>query len=584
MTTRRSFIKTLAAIAPAMSIRRGWAASADPTRVAMVIGNSAYRVAPLPNPVNDARVMAELFGQAGFTVDSRLDATRADLVAAVERLGIAARRPETRQVVFYYAGHGVQLDWRNYLLPVDAEVESVAQVKERCVDLGLLLGLLSGGKDKTFIVILDACRDDPFGGAYRPQQKGLSQFDAPVGSLLAYATSPGSVAADGAGKNGLYTENLVRELSARGTRIEDAFKRVRLNVRLTSRGGQIPWETTSLEDDVFLFNDAPPKLSEAELERLIEADLAQWAGIKSSRNVDDWVAYLRKFPNGRFAEIAQVRLGRLLAETERPVAVSAIAPDPMPTTVPSTAGTSVATRDSEAGRDAAATAPIAVSSRPAALPAWPAIELAFGVTVPPLLGPSANPYSAGHYPLGRNYTVGDRATFRESDLLTGLDQRVYTLRVTGVDQDADRVEINDGRQIWDTMGNPIKRGNTQFDVPQQFSPAELQVGRKWTAAFKGTEDGRANSVSFDLHITRRETVSVPAGKFEAFRVEGHGWNWTNGHRLELTMWLVPGLNFLVKYEHLVRTHRGQLVKTERHELVSLRQQAINRADGGARIR
>ena len=257
MTTRRSFIKTIAAIAPVACARRSWAVSADPSRVAMVVGNGAYRSAPLPNPVNDARAMAELFGQAGFTVDSRLDAKRGELMAAIERLGIAARRPETRQVVFYYAGHGAQLDWRNYLLPVDAEVDTVAQVKERCVDLGLLLGLLGAARDKTFVIILDACRDDPFGGAYRPQQKGLSQFDAPVGSLLAYATSPGSVAADGGGKNGLYTENLVRELSVRGTRIEDAFKRVRLNVRLTSRGAQIPWETTSLEDDVFLFNDAP---------------------------------------------------------------------------------------------------------------------------------------------------------------------------------------------------------------------------------------------------------------------------------------------------------------------------------------
>jgi hypothetical protein len=342
MTTRRSFIKTLAVMAPALSVGRGWALNADPSRVAMVIGNGAYRATPLPNPVNDARAMAELFGDAGFTVDTRLNANRTDFMAAIERFSGAAKRPETRQVVFYYAGHGVQLDWRNYLLPVGAEVNSVDQVKERCVDLGLMLGLLGAAKDKTFIVILDACRDDPFGGAYRPQQKGLSQFDAPVGSLLAYATAPGNVASDGGGRNGLYTENLVREFSVRSTRIEDAFKRVRLNVRLTSHGAQIPWETTSLEGDVYLFNDAPPKLSEAELEKQIEVDLAQWAGIKSSRNVDDWVSYLRRFPNGRFAEIAQVRLTRLLAETERPASLSVAA------TAASTAGASTSAPAKEA--------------------------------------------------------------------------------------------------------------------------------------------------------------------------------------------------------------------------------------------
>lgn len=322
MTTRRRFLQALASIPPALFTGRSWAASGDPSRLALVIGNSAYRDGPLINPGNDARAMASLFGQAGFTVDSRLDATRTDMMASIERFGAAIRRPEIKQVVFYYAGHGVQLDWRNYLLPVDAEVDTADQLRQHCVDLGLLLSQLGAAKDKTFIIILDACRNNPFGNAYRPEQKGLAQFDAPVGSLIAYATSPGNVASDGSGKNGLYTENLVRELSMHGTRIEDALKRVRLNVRLTSRGAQIPWETTSLESDVFLFNDGQTKLSDAELEKQVEADLAEWIRIKSSRKVDDWVGYLHNFPNGRFAEIAQMRVARLLAETEKPATAS----------------------------------------------------------------------------------------------------------------------------------------------------------------------------------------------------------------------------------------------------------------------
>jgi uncharacterized caspase-like protein len=323
MTTRRHFLQALASIPPALYMGRNWAAGGDPSRLALVIGNSAYHDAPLVNPGNDAQAMAGLFGQAGFTVDSRLNATRSDMMAAIDRFGAAIRRPEIKQVVFYYAGHGVQLDWRNYLLPVDAVVDTADQVKQRCVDLGQLLSQLGAAKDKTFIIILDACRNNPFGNAYKPEQKGLSQFDAPVGSLIAYATSPGNVASDGSGKNGLYTENLLRELSLRGTRIEDALKRVRLNVRLTSRGAQIPWETTSLESDVFIFNDGQKKLSDAELEKELEADLAAWAEIKSSRKIDDWVAYLRNFPNGRFAEIAQVRMARLMAETDKPAAASA---------------------------------------------------------------------------------------------------------------------------------------------------------------------------------------------------------------------------------------------------------------------
>jgi len=336
MTTRRRFLQALATLPPALSFPGSWAAESDPARLALVIGNSAYRQVPLVNPANDARAMAALFGEAGFTVDARLDATRSDMLAAIERFGAAIRRPEIRQVVFYYAGHGVQIEWRNYLLPVDAEVDSAAQVRQRCIDLNQLLGQFGAARDKTYIIILDACRNDPFGSGYRPEQKGLSQFDAPVGSLIAYATSPGNVASDGSGRNGLYTENLVRELSQRGTRLEDALKRVRLNVRLASRGVQIPWETTSLESDIFLFKEGQKKLSEAELEKEIEADIETWTRIKSSHKADDWIAYLRHFPNGRFAEIAQARLARLMAETEKGSTAVATAPKSPSAGIPAT--------------------------------------------------------------------------------------------------------------------------------------------------------------------------------------------------------------------------------------------------------
>jgi hypothetical protein len=217
-----------------------------------------------------------------------------------------------------------------------------------------------------------------------------------------------------------------------------------------------------------------------------------------------------------------------------------------------------------------AAAPVAA----AAAPAMPEIDIKPGGEIPVLFAASANPYSAGRYPHGRRYTVGDHATFRESDLLTNVEQRTYTQRITLVDTEADRVEINGGRGIWDLMGNVIKAGNNEFDAPQQFTPAEFQVGKKWTAAFIKTRDGLARTIYFDLHIVRREKVVVPAGSFDAFRIEGQGWNRTFGKKLEMTLWLVPGLNFPVKHEKLNRNRMGRLADTERHELVSLRQQAI----------
>lgn len=544
MTTRRTFIKALAALPPAWALPTTYAADDAAARCALVFGNDAYRDAPLLNPTNDARAVSTLFAEARFAVDTRLNATRAEMISAVERFVAAAKRPETRLLVFYYAGHGAQLDWRNYLLPVDAVVERQEHLRQRGFDLNLLLGQLIGGRDKTFIVILDACRNNPFGRSYRPEQPGLSQFDAPVGSLIAYATSPGRVASDGDGQNGLYTENLVRELARRGTRIEDALKRVRLNVRLASHGEQIPWETTSLESDVFLFEEGQAKLSEAEQEKLLEADVAEWGRIKLSRRADDWVGYLRSFPNGRFAEIAQMRLSRLLAEKEK---LSSPTAPPLVTAV---AGPSL---DAETA----------------------AIDISSGSEVPTLFAPSQNPYSAGRYPLGRLYSVGDRAVFRQTDILTGLEEGRPVLRVTRVNADRDWVEFNDGAAISDLMGNFLKNGAMEFSTPVLWAPAEFQIGRKWSSASQRTKDGVTSRLTYEMRITHRENVSVPAGTFDAFRIEGDGWNTTFRTRIEVKLWLVPGLNFAVKREIFSRNRWGGYQQAERLELLAVRQRTVD---------
>lgn len=300
----------MATLPPALAVGDAIGRSAQ-TRLALVIGNNAYRQSPLLNPVNDARAMAKLLGDAGFAVTALVDAGREALQAGVGQFIESAQRATARDVLFYYAGHAVQLDWCNYLLPVDVEVTSADQVKSRCYELNALLGALSRLKGKTFVIVLDACRDNPFGASYKVAQKGLSQFDAPVGSLLAYATAPGRVASDGTGSNGLYTEHLVKELSARNVRFEDALKRVRLNVRLASGGTQIPWETTSLEGDFFLFEEAGAQQKATNRESGLEADIAAYTRIQNSRDAADWIAYLKQFPNGNFAEIAQMRLARI---------------------------------------------------------------------------------------------------------------------------------------------------------------------------------------------------------------------------------------------------------------------------------
>jgi uncharacterized caspase-like protein len=250
-------------------------------RSALVFGNGAYRAVPgLRNPPNDAAAIARRLPQCGFAATPLIDGGKDDMEAAVA--DFVARLARDKGVgLFYFAGHGVQLGWRNYLLPVDARIAKPDDVPRVAFDLGTLLDGLRKAGNAMNIVVLDACRDNPFAADFRTG-KGLSQVDAPEGTLLAYATSPGNTASDGEGANGLYTENILKEMGARDTKIEDVFKRVRLDVRRATKGAQVPWESTSLEDDFYLFPPARIAApSGSERERRDADELALWERVEA---------------------------------------------------------------------------------------------------------------------------------------------------------------------------------------------------------------------------------------------------------------------------------------------------------------
>jgi uncharacterized caspase-like protein len=282
-------------------------------RVALVIGNSSYKSSPLVNPSNDANAMADLLGKAGFSVTKQLDTNLIELQGAVDRFGATIRDPKVKFGLFYYAGHGFQQDWRNYLVPVSASIRTSADVPKQTVDVSHLLRYMEQSQGRSFLIILDACRDDPFAGAFKPPVPGLSQFDAPVGSLLAYATAPGKVASDGDGKNGLYTGYLLREFAVQGARLEDAFKRVRLSVRLASKGAQVPWESTSLEEDLYLFPHVSRSWSEADRDQFLEQEMTAWRRVKGTNDPEVLAGFIREYPSGSASELAQSRMNRLLA-------------------------------------------------------------------------------------------------------------------------------------------------------------------------------------------------------------------------------------------------------------------------------
>jgi uncharacterized caspase-like protein len=232
-------------------------ALAAETRHALVIGNSRYDGIPLTNPANDAAAMAKVLQRAGFQVDLKLDADQRQMDAAIR--GFGDRLKSDSVGLFYFAGHGVQVKGRNFLLPVGSRIEREDEVPFKAIDAQQVLDKMSSAKNRLNVVILDACRDNPFATASRSAggAGGLSQMDAPSGSLLAFATAPGSVASDGKGANGLYTQHLLTNIERRGLPVEQVFKRTRLGVRIDSRGQQVPWENTSLEGDFYFFPPAP---------------------------------------------------------------------------------------------------------------------------------------------------------------------------------------------------------------------------------------------------------------------------------------------------------------------------------------
>lgn len=226
-------------------------------RVALVIGNGAYREGPLKNPTNDARDMAAALRALGFEVLLCENASRRVMNETIDTFWQSIKKGGTG--LFFFAGHGLQVAGENYLVPVDAQIRVERDVQEECISASRVLGRMENAGNAMNIVILDACRNNPFARAFRSAERGLAKMDAPTGSLVAFATAPGDVAADGVGKNGLYTSHLLKHLSTPGLKVEDVLKLTRIGVAADSaRLGkkQTPWESSSLMGDFYFVGES----------------------------------------------------------------------------------------------------------------------------------------------------------------------------------------------------------------------------------------------------------------------------------------------------------------------------------------
>ena len=218
-------------------------------RLALVIGNQAYNVRPLLNPRNDADDMSRALKNAGFEVIDVRDASLAQMRNAVRQFG---DRLLTRDVgLVYYSGHGIEVRGRNYFIPVNADIKRSDEIADQSLDVNLILEKMETAKKGVNILIVDACRDDPFGRSFRSASRGLANMDAPQGTIIAFATSPGKVAADGDGRNSPYTKNLIKTMQIPNLPIEQVFKQVRRAVQQETKNQQTPWENTSLSGDFY---------------------------------------------------------------------------------------------------------------------------------------------------------------------------------------------------------------------------------------------------------------------------------------------------------------------------------------------
>jgi hypothetical protein len=229
--------------------------SAGGKRMALVMGNSTYREAPLPNALNDGRDMAEALRAVGFTVIAGENLERRAMEDAIITFGEHLQEEDVG--LFYFAGHGVQVSGVNYLIPIQAQITKEQHISSEAVSLTRVLQVMEQAGNKTNIVILDACRNNPFIGSFRSATRGLAPVLAPKGMLIAYATDPGDVAADGNGRNGLYTEALLQHIRSPDVEILEVFKGVGRAVIGKSEGKQVPWVNTSVYEDFYFTRSSP---------------------------------------------------------------------------------------------------------------------------------------------------------------------------------------------------------------------------------------------------------------------------------------------------------------------------------------
>ena len=280
-------------------------------KYALVIGNSKYADSPLNNPVNDAVDMSAKLTQRAFNVTTLLDANKRQMKTAIT--SFTRKLKEGSVGLFYYAGHGLEVKGDNYLIPISADIQSEADIEYEGINAGRILSNMGNADNSLNLVILDACRNNPFARSFRSSTRGLAKMTAPTGSMLMYATKPGDVAADGEGRNGIFTQHLLESLDKPGLTAEQVFKKTAAGVYRSTNKKQSPYIEGVMFGDFYFLPDssvesAMPEPANVSSDSLIQVELAFWQSAEKLGTSEGYTNYLEKYPNGSFASLARQKI------------------------------------------------------------------------------------------------------------------------------------------------------------------------------------------------------------------------------------------------------------------------------------
>lgn len=517
------------------------------SRIALVIGNATYKDAPLANPVHDARAVARVLNEAGFEVKLRVNLTQTQMRRAVREFGDELHAKQGVGL-FYFAGHGVQISNHNFLIPVGSDIQREYEVEEQAVDAGTVMAMMHSARARVNIVILDACRNNPFIRDFRSTINGLAPMQAPAGSLVAFSTAPGQTAIDGTGQNGLYTEHLVRNLAVPGLKIEDVFKNVRVGVQRDSGGRQIPWENTSLTGD-FYFRapvagaTSAPSSSPADIERAVQSALTKREAEEAARRrvqQDEIERAVMAALSKREQELARAQAAR--AQRENQAAKASIE------RLNKELAELRAVREAEkAQAERVAAAPEAVATQPVppptgSRPAVPVGAASQSPGSPPVQvalaapGPRSQPVvNVGGRVERPDVRAGDQWTYQITDRYTNLkstvvvevatvtDSRIYTRSVRSPLATLELAAAAGVVDVWDRDWNPMRQGEIEYSPFYPSAQFPLESAKSWSGnvAFD-TGSGETVRHQLTAQVAGWERITVPAGTFDAVKIAVRG--------------------------------------------------------------